>query len=853
MCALILVIASALPSLSPAQKALPTTWTFSAVTSASTVSYSPDGKLLAVGGNGGVQIYAAATGQPLKGLATAAGVVNCVAFSPDGKTLAVGGASTLGVLEIWNVASAKLVATLPTAATTVSSCAFSPDGATVADGGAQGSQGVVEVWNIASAHLSKSLKTTSTAISSVAFSPDGKTVADGGVNLNKGVVELWNSSTGSEISGLPIVAATVTAIAISPDGKTLAIGGTSTTSGLLQLWSLSSNSLLSTLPTTPVAISSVAFSPDGETLADSGNTYSFANEADSGTLECWSVATGTLTETTQSVVPLPQTNAIAISPDGQQLASAGMSNSERIFTVGIVNTWEVAGLSLSKSGYTGSSFRVAVPPVFSPDGSTIVASGVGLISGTLNVWNSETGMWIAALGPPGGGAGVTCAYSPDGKTIAIGFSNGDGAVQVWDASNSTLIETLDTGAYWISSVQFSPDGSKLALGGATSSFDGLVEVWDLSTGVQLSSMKTSADNGILAVAFSPDGSILASGGSSANGNPLVIKGVVELWKVSTGALISALRTAATDTMAIAFSPDGKTLAAAGAKSNGGIVELWTVATKGLASTLPLAAGSGNVTGIAFTPNGRALFAASGQTVGIQAFSTNNYGLLGYFSNPAQSLAISPDGDLIAIVTSDNSLAESPMPNLKFSGIASLTVSPASVAGGTSTSGTVTLFSPAPAGGAVVRLAGNNHAITPPTSVVVPAGKISADFTIRTVAVSVQLAATVTATWDSGSQTANLTVQAPQFQSLTINPASVAGGKSAIGTVRISSPAPVGGMTVTLSSSISSAKVPATVKIDAGMTSATFTIRTSKSTSKVSAVISAVCAGTTQTETLIISS
>ena len=86
-------------------------------------------------------------------------------------------------------------------------------------------------------------------------------------------------------------------------------------------------------------------------------------------------------------------------------------------------------------------------------------------------------------------------------------------------------------------------------------------------------------------------------------------------------------------------------------------------------------------------------------------------------------------------------------------------------------------------------------------------------------------------------------------SLSLNPASVAGGTSSQGTVTLSGPAPSGGVTVTLSSSnTAAAQVPASVVVPAAATSATFTITTSSVSSSTSSTISASYQ-TTQTATL----
>jgi trimeric autotransporter adhesin len=160
------------------------------------------------------------------------------------------------------------------------------------------------------------------------------------------------------------------------------------------------------------------------------------------------------------------------------------------------------------------------------------------------------------------------------------------------------------------------------------------------------------------------------------------------------------------------------------------------------------------------------------------------------------------------------------------GTGSLTVNPAVVTGGTSSTGTVTLSGPAPAGGGVVALSSNNAAAGVPTSVTVPAGSISAQFTVTTSAVGSAQSATLTATYGGAGSTAILTVNPPQLSSVTLNPASVQGTVNSTGTVTLTGPAPAGGATVALASSnTAGATVPASVTVPGGSTTAQFTVTT----------------------------
>jgi uncharacterized protein (TIGR03437 family) len=187
----------------------------------------------------------------------------------------------------------------------------------------------------------------------------------------------------------------------------------------------------------------------------------------------------------------------------------------------------------------------------------------------------------------------------------------------------------------------------------------------------------------------------------------------------------------------------------------------------------------------------------------------------------------------------------------------LTLSPSSVTGGTSVTGTVTLGSVAPVGGVNVTLASSATGFASTPGIVnIPAGQATATFTITTYTVTA--AHTVTITVNDvgvGSATATLTVNqqvAGQLQSVSISPTQVNGGATATGTVTLSGPAQIGGQAVVLkTSNILVASVPTTVTIPQGGTSATFTITTAMVASAQKVTISATVGSVTQTATLTV--
>lgn len=156
----------------------------------------------------------------------------------------------------------------------------------------------------------------------------------------------------------------------------------------------------------------------------------------------------------------------------------------------------------------------------------------------------------------------------------------------------------------------------------------------------------------------------------------------------------------------------------------------------------------------------------------------------------------------------------------------ITASPSSVIGGASSTGTVYLTNPAPAGGAVVALSSSNPVAQVPVSVIVPAGQISAKFNIKTTGSSSTVPLNLSATLNGKTVSSGFIVGASvAIHFVTITPSSVTGGTSSTGTVTLTGAAPIGGTVLALSSSDATAQVPAIVTVLAGQMSANFNIKT----------------------------
>lgn len=186
-------------------------------------------------------------------------------------------------------------------------------------------------------------------------------------------------------------------------------------------------------------------------------------------------------------------------------------------------------------------------------------------------------------------------------------------------------------------------------------------------------------------------------------------------------------------------------------------------------------------------------------------------------------------------------------------LTAITVNPTSVIGGSSSQGTVTISAQAPSGGVVVALSDNSTSSGVPASVTIAAGSTSATFTISTTPVTSTRTVTISAAYGGVTKTATLALTVavikPALSSLSISPTSVTGGSTSRGTVRLSAPAPSGGVVVSLSDNSSAASVPASVTVASGSSSAQFTITTTRVSSSRTVTVSAVYGGVTKTATL----
>jgi RNA polymerase sigma factor (sigma-70 family) len=195
----------------------------------------------------------------------------------------------------------------------------------------------------------------------------------------------------------------------------------------------------------------------------------------------------------------------------------------------------------------------------SPDGKTLAARD----DTYLCFCDAATGKELRKLNylsASAGGRSPTewLTFTPDGKQVAVTLM-GD-AVQLIDVETCKVIRTFAPGAA-ASACVFSPDGKLMATGGyEVEKGVYYARLWEVGTGKELrrfpaGSFPGPANGRKRALAFSPDGATLAGGGWG--------DARLRLWETATGKELTAFPKIGEDIRSIAFAPDGKTVAAVG--------------------------------------------------------------------------------------------------------------------------------------------------------------------------------------------------------------------------------------------------------------------------------------------------
>jgi WD40 repeat protein len=442
--------------------------------------------------------------------------------------------------------------------------AFAPDGRTLA---AAGSERTVKLWDASTGEL-RALLPHGQRCCAVAFSPDGAILACAG----EGEVVLWQPQTGERIATLPGHCGNVAALGFSPDGKLLACASEGrwfghevmwVKGGEVQLWDVQAVRLKLALGKSRTEKLALSWAPDGKLLAVASSD---------NVVRLWDPEGG---ESRRQVLRHKELRAVAFSADGQTLATAG---------AGGAKLWDLHSLKLRKSLPAADASSVA----FAPAGDKVA---VGTHPSVL-LYNAASGKREAVLEKTSSNSGVSnLAFSPDGKTLARGSNVflKPGNISLWDVGKrkrTRLIAGREASA--IAAVAFSPEGRSLFSAGGILYEAGDVTQWDTERGTLKRTLAQHQEE-ISYLALSTNGSLLVA----------QVGAEVLSWDARTG---KKLPRALPGTDAFALSADGKVLAAVDEEAG---IRLLDTSTSQSQRTIKQQA---NV--VAFSPDGRTLAAGS---------------------------------------------------------------------------------------------------------------------------------------------------------------------------------------------------------------------------------------------------
>ena len=501
-------------------------------------------------------------------------IVASVAFSPSGKYLAAVGDGPK--VRLWDVETGEHLHDLGLRDVRAWDVCFSPDGRFLA---AAGSDGEIKVWSVDTWEELFQEREHWAPIS-ICFSPDGTELASASYDMYIGI---WNAESGELVNKWIAGKADLSCVVYDPSGTRIV---SASYDGTITIWDAHTHERLLVLRDHDEGPRALAFSGDGRTLYSGGDGLN---------VHVWDATPwdGSLERHPKKLEGFnSRVNALAIKPDGSELAAGGEDGIVKVYSLPSGEPRE-----LRKHGKFGNVFDLAYEPigphilsVGSSDGRDIVAarwntktgmdafspvarsaaavavhpSGdlfvVGGFDEELNVYETQSGnrVGVGPLGRHDRQIG-TMAFGPNGRHLVS--ASIDREIKLWDAQHLDEPQAgeilLNLQGSWAPQMAFDPAGRILAVG------DGkYVLRYDMETRDPVDRLPGHGGS-VNAIAYSHNGEFLASGSTD---------GTVKLWNAKTGDLLETLMVEGV-VYRVAFTRNDEWLATAGEDTN---VKLWNL-------------------------------------------------------------------------------------------------------------------------------------------------------------------------------------------------------------------------------------------------------------------------------------
>lgn len=386
--------------------------------------------------------------------------------------------------------------------------------------------GTVRVWDGQTHKLITTLAGHSKCVNEFAFAPDDRWLATASCD---GTVKIWDMSTLQEKETFIDLGEPVWCVAVSPDGKTIATGSGSApdpnNGTRLIIWDVEKHSRIREPAAKDLRVASVAFSPDGTNIVTAGGNF----------VRVWSTENGRELANAAHF----GANCVRYSRDGSIFVSAGIASAPTVVL------WEPPlGLkTVFRPQFRANSVAIS-------DDNSLVAAGTN--GSTIELWDTTTASrrgflyghrdWLRAI-----------AFRHDGRRLVTG-GNGNASspfVKVWDVTKEPGLEChVKLPSRNIQSVEFDQSFTKIAVRDA----DSVIRLWNFATEQVERSLGTERSDHFFSGAnhacFSQNGIYVAA--SSFDGE-------VDVWDVSSGNRVAALRSTLGDVFNLRFSVDGRRL------------------------------------------------------------------------------------------------------------------------------------------------------------------------------------------------------------------------------------------------------------------------------------------------------